>query len=290
MRAKPPIPIVFMLVAPACGLCAKEATIEFEAASVKPCERYSPEMAAASEGSPGRVRLLCRTAESLVRDAFVIYGDRSPVLPSVRFGQLRGPAWIRSDRFTIEAKASGGAPLELMKGPMMQALLRDRFGLRVHRETVEIPIYRLELTAGARIRPSPDGSCTTLTPETNPSAEPVGRPVMFCGAASRATHGGLDFHGMTVAELCTKLSYAMDRDLVDATGLKGVYDIHLDLEFSDIAYRSDRGGLASVPVAGADEPGMSISGALRRAGFKVVPGKTTVSTIVIDHIEKPGPN
>ena len=54
-----------------------------------------------------------------------------------------GPDWINDDRFDITAKAANSdtPPLQLLA--MAQTLLADRFKLRVHRETREVPVYAL---------------------------------------------------------------------------------------------------------------------------------------------------
>jgi uncharacterized protein (TIGR03435 family) len=39
--------------------------------------------------------------------------------------------------------------MEMMRGPMMQALLEDRFKLKMHRNIVEIPVYELTVDKGA---------------------------------------------------------------------------------------------------------------------------------------------
>ena len=60
-----------------------------------------------------------------------------------------GPAWLNSDSFDIEAKASGNE--ELTKDQvahMLRGLLEDRFHLRVHRESKEMQIYALVVAKG----------------------------------------------------------------------------------------------------------------------------------------------
>ena len=69
-----------------------------------------------------------------------------------------GPAWIRSDRFEIQAVLPGAAPDaslgEFLNGnapaleAMLRAMLADRFKLAVHREMRDSPVYAL--VAGAR--------------------------------------------------------------------------------------------------------------------------------------------
>jgi Protein of unknown function (DUF3738) len=57
---------------------------------------------------------------------------------------LGGPSWVTADRFDISAKAEGDAPLAPMQiKQMTQALLTDRFGLKFHRDTKEMPVYAL---------------------------------------------------------------------------------------------------------------------------------------------------
>ena len=62
-----------------------------------------------------------------------------------------GPAWMLSNKFDITAKAAGGATLgqkELM--PLVRALLTDRFKLKTHTETREMPVYDLVIARDDR--------------------------------------------------------------------------------------------------------------------------------------------
>jgi uncharacterized protein (TIGR03435 family) len=80
------------------------------------------------------------TVETLIRNAYVTYatGHRNPAPPVKIEG---GPAWIRSDRYEIEATGERAPTLDVMQGPLMQALLEERFKLQLHSETRgEIPI------------------------------------------------------------------------------------------------------------------------------------------------------
>src|SRR5579859_5202011 len=67
-------------------------------------------------------------------------GDSSP-------GRLSegGPDWIHSETFGIDAKSDGHPSITMMLGPMMQAILEDRFKLEIHRETRQGPVYELAL-------------------------------------------------------------------------------------------------------------------------------------------------
>src|SRR3569833_4401566 len=75
--------------------------------------------------------------------------------------QLAGdPAWVGSAHYDVQAKADGGASVQEMEQPMLQALLQDRFRLRVHREKRELPIYELVVAGGGvKLHGSRDGGC-----------------------------------------------------------------------------------------------------------------------------------
>jgi uncharacterized protein (TIGR03435 family) len=72
----------------------------------------------------------------------------------------RGQAWIDSDRYQISAKAGDAVRKEMINGPMLRALLEERFRLKFHRETREVPIYSLTVAeSGLKLQPSSGGSC-----------------------------------------------------------------------------------------------------------------------------------
>jgi uncharacterized protein (TIGR03435 family) len=88
-----------------------------------------------------------------------------------------GPSWIASDRFDIEAKAAGNPSARQMQGPMLQALLEDRFKLAVHRESKPGPVYELKLLDAKRIQPSTAGPCIAYNPDAPPPPAPeLGQP------------------------------------------------------------------------------------------------------------------
>ncbi len=71
-----------------------------------------------------------------------------------------GPAWLSSDKYTIEAEADGDQTVPMMYGPMTQVLLEERFQLKIHRETREGPVYELTVAkGGARVQPVRQGPC-----------------------------------------------------------------------------------------------------------------------------------
>jgi uncharacterized protein (TIGR03435 family) len=72
-----------------------------------------------------------------------------------------GPAWIHSAHYNIEAKAEGN-PDEAQMLKMAQKLLEDRFQLKLHRETRELPVYILSpAPSGFKVASTPGGNCNT---------------------------------------------------------------------------------------------------------------------------------
>ena len=158
------------------------------------------------------------------------------------------PRWASSDRYTIDAKAEGPAAPEMMRGPMMQALLEDRFKLKIHRDSKEVPVYELTVAKGGpKLQVAQEGTCITGPP---PSSRAPGQdPPRICGRGGIADKGGTAYPGNTIAQLCSNLSGFFDRDVIDKTGIKGVFDIHIDAHRVDLPDLS-----ASPPPTGCLRP------------------------------------
>jgi hypothetical protein len=73
-----------------------------------------------------------------------------------------GPAWINSDGYNIEAKPETNTDQKQM-WLMLQTLLADRFKLKLHRETRELPVYALTATKGGPKLPAPKGGACNET-------------------------------------------------------------------------------------------------------------------------------
>jgi uncharacterized protein (TIGR03435 family) len=73
-----------------------------------------------------------------------------------------GPPWIESDLYTILAKTEGLPSEQEMSGPMLQALLEERFNLKMKREVQKEPVYELRISEGGlKIQPLKDGECAS---------------------------------------------------------------------------------------------------------------------------------
>jgi uncharacterized protein (TIGR03435 family) len=269
---------------------------EFEVASVK----LHPNCDARTRGvgvSPGRLNLSCVSLRNLIQTSYGGFNGPSlnPTPPQV----LGGPAWLDTDLYDVSAKAEGPALLTEMGGPMMQALLGERFQLKVHKESRDTSVYALvTANGGPELRVSKEGSCIPIDPNNLPrtlgTTDPTTR---YCGLASMKMRGGswsVDWLGATMADFAGWISGHVDRAAIDKTGLSGRFDIHL--EFADDAVPAGPARLGGVEAAGApaftaEETGPSIFTAVQQQlQLKLQPAKAAVEVIVVDRAERPSEN
>ncbi len=121
---------------------------KFDAASIKPCDpNQTPGRGgkAPGGGTTARFRRNCVDVESLIADAYIRFagGEGRSLFQMALTKMEGGPGWLSSDQYTIEAEADGDKTVPMMAGPMMQALLEERFQLKIHRETRQGPVYEL---------------------------------------------------------------------------------------------------------------------------------------------------
>lgn len=269
-----------------------QATPKFDIISVKPATNCGDGGRSGGGGgrswSPGRLSLECRTVMSLVQMAYVQFADGKRRPPGTAVPIDGGPAWINSAFFTIEAKAEGSPGLEMMSGPMMQALLEDRFRLKIRRDTKPVTVYELTVAKGGpKLQAAQAGKCVTEDPGPPEPGKPWTPP---CGALTEpGPNGGVNTYGQTMAGLCKQFAGTLRRDVIDKTGIAGAFDIHLDLSFEDLSPVTDPAGDAAGPAIPVDPFG-AISAAVERLGLKLVAGKGLGEAFVIESVERPSGN
>lgn len=261
------------------------ATPKFEVASIRSCPPGSR-----SGNSPeviGRVRRECSSLMMLIRLAYTAFanGTYDPQQVSVILPD-KSPGWIDTDLYTLEAKAEekpGQAlPAQgMMLGPMTQALLQDRFKLRVHWETRPIPVYELTVGKnGPRLPPAATNACVRTVDE----------PGVLCGVPFLYQTGFI-LQSATMEQLCSALiRTGADRMIIDKTGLRGVYDVRLDWSNGDAPFVPLRlnDPATATPDRGAVTAGMQT--ALEQLGLRLEPTVGPGSFLVIEHFERPTEN
>jgi uncharacterized protein (TIGR03435 family) len=132
---------------------------QFEVASVRqikppagrnnPCDLTSKPLNLAVRISGNRLTLRSTTLGGLILDAY-----------NVRDDQFTGlPGWADcKDQYEIIANAAGeGTPTQDQVQLMLQALLTDRFQLKLHHETKNLPVYELTIAkSGLKLKPTPE--------------------------------------------------------------------------------------------------------------------------------------
>jgi uncharacterized protein (TIGR03435 family) len=217
----------------------------FDVASIRPVASCtSPQEV---QTSPGSLIVRGRTLGVLVQWAYE--------LPHFR---INGPAWLRDNCFDLVAKsAAGGDDAQLRL--MLRTLLADRFGMTVHFEQQEMPVYSLTLAKGG--------------PKFHESTT-EGPPVI-----DRGNQAILNAHHMTMTDVGDRIADELGRPVTDATGLTGRYEIRLDLSpYMAAAGTAEAGKLDMMSIL--------FTGLQEQLGLRLEARKATVSILVIDHAEK----
>lgn len=174
--------------------------------------------------------------------------------------QVSGPEWLDSVRFDIAAKTSAPAKEEQLE-LMAQTLLADRFKLVLHRQTKDFQVYVLA--------PGKNG---TKLQESKGEGESNIQPQMDRMSVS--------VQHTAISQMIDMLSPILGAPVIDMTGLKGAYDVTVNLA----KYASEmQGGAGGAPP----DPLTLIEAALEgELGLKLEARKMPLEVLVIDHVEK----
>ena len=212
---------------------------------------------------------------------------------AVRDAASGGPPWINSDLFAIDAKAEMPQSFGTINGPMLRSLLEERFHLRIHSETKEVPVYALSLAKGGPHLEAPKTDCISIDPEhpgISSLVEPNKPLPAVCGF-SRLTNKGWEAFSASMDQFATMLSSEVDRKVIDRTGLAGRFDIRLDMAVEDFA-RPARAGDPGQPVSQPDRQDVTalIRSAVEKLGLRMEPSKGPIESIVIEEAQRPSEN
>jgi len=216
----------------------------FEVASIKPVGRDGTERRRREniQSSPDTLTMTNVSLKSAIRWAYGVLDY-----------QVSGPSWLGDDRFDIQAKAGGPASEAQLRG-MLQTLLAERFQLQVHHTTKELSVYALVVAKdGPKFHESDAGGESSIEP--NPKEMK------------------LVVHRTPVSQLVEMLSNVAQLPVVDLTGLKGRYDLTIDLS----KYVLDRS--ANEPL---DPLSLIMRGLQEELGLKLESRRMPVDLVVVD--------
>lgn len=238
--------------------------------------------------------------------------------------QVNGPDWLASERFDVAATMPEGATRD--NAPeMLRALLEERFKMAAHKDTEEHKVLALLVGKnGSKLKkstttPQPVDEDAPLKPNEITMDGPDGlvrmarNPdgSMFFDLGKRGTVAvkinlqnqalRLDSSMVTMGGFADTLSVLLaqmgGQQVVDMTGLKGSYEVAVEIAFADLMSMARAGdGPPPIPPTGggtsatgpiaSDPGGASLFQSVKQLGLDLDERKAPVERLVIDHIEK----
>jgi uncharacterized protein (TIGR03435 family) len=229
----------------------------FEVASIRPSR---PEVRNLDwDDSPGRLTISGYNLRQLIR---VAYGLKSNAQV------LGGPKWIDSERFDIVAKADDAETAKMQKmsdtdwvaerSLMLQALLAERFQLKLSLDTRMLPAYALVvLKSGVKVKPAKSGEDGDLS---------------GWGGHLEATATTMD----AFADYLNGVRELADRVVLNRTNLTAAYDFNLD-------WSRDRGDGGSQDF---EFPGL-YTALEDQLGLKLEPEKAPIEVVIVESAARP---
>jgi len=228
---------------------------------------------------------------------------RSLILRAHRLqdSQLIGaPEWINAERFDIDARVES-APLDGPEAlmPMLRTLLIQRFKLRAHTETRELPAYALTLARndgrlGSGIRPT-QADCSTVPSVKGPEIITSGKdgwppcgmsstaPVTTTSSAGVMISATIRRSAIEMKDLASVFQGDVARPVVDRTGLAGRFDV----EYSYVLRRPPN--QTAQPALTSVAPTIFVA-LEEQLGLKLESQRAEVPVLIIDSVERPTPD
>ena len=283
---------------PLCGqiLHATAPLPSFEVATIKPS---SDGNAIPSITTPTECRMINVSARNLIEQAY-----RIPWTSSLNERVIGGPGWIDTTRYDVDGRIDPAMSDALQRmsneqrkdqtSLMMQSLLADRFKLRVHFESRQLPIYALSVSrSGSKLNPanqlSPGGEDQPppSTLPANPRAVRKGIIVQYSGQQAEMTAKGVTVDALV--HWLAGYSEIGGRTVVNQTGLSGTYDFTLRWTRERLTSAAQQDSPDSLISPESEGPAL-LTGLQEQLGLRLVSTKGPVEVLVIDHIEKPSEN
>ena len=216
-----------------------------------------------------------------------------------RGGLMRSlPGWATTARFDVNARAESQEVTKEDMRIMMQSLLEDRFKVKAHRESRQMPVFGLYFVRPGRTGPQlkphhREVSCSTPLPQPSADASAAGMVGLWpsaCGDGSEMRRskdilreGGRDMTMSAITDWLTG-SGEYDRPFVDKTELPGRYDFLLEFDPESLG----REGMSSGP---GDNSGPDLLEAVKKQlGLESKKETGPVSIFVVDEIQYPTEN
>jgi uncharacterized protein (TIGR03435 family) len=261
---------------------AAQTTPAFEVASIRPSADPPPAQAAL-QITAGQFRVGNLALWDCIAFAYRLQSH-----------QISGPDWLRYARFDIVAKLPDGA-MPQQVSDMLQSLLADRFQLRVHRESRDVPVYALEVADGGlkleRVELDRDAGSTVgavASAGSSGMSLDLGR-----GASFSVSENRFEAKKLMMTMLAQRLTAFVGRPVVDRTNVPGHFDLALDVSPEDFAGMLVR---AADAAARPLSPQMmrllettsmdTLSESLRKVGLSLAPARTSMDVLIVDSVQR----
>ncbi|HVW07275.1 MAG TPA: TIGR03435 family protein [Bryobacteraceae bacterium] len=284
------------------------------AAAAAPAQTFSFEVASIKQALPlsvegiqaGRFHLGMDTNGTRADYGFVSLADLIAYAYRVKCYQVAGPGWINETRWDIEATIPAGQPAD--RAPeMMQRFLAARFHLAIRRQHHEQSVLALAVRKGGpQIHKAEEETSSAAVPENGLSSLHLNMEaghMAFSGGSlgtMRISPGPngirIEMPAVTMAALAGMLMHFTDRPIVDATGLKGAFQVTLNFPadlMTDVPAAQKLTAFLGLNSLGAvpDTWSPAIVQAVKDLGLELTPRKDLVETIVVDRLDRmPTPN
>jgi bla regulator protein blaR1 len=266
----------------------------FEVATVKPSngDNAIPSVSTATES-----RTMNVTARNLIEQAYSI-----PWTPGLNERIVGGPGWIDNNRYDVDARIDESLVASFEKlsheerkeqtSLMMQSLLADRFKLKVHFQSSELPTYGLVIAKGGpRLTVTKNVPTNTGDDQPPPTrAEDVrkGILVLYRGQAAEMTAKAATLDDLV--HWLAGYSEIGGRTVVNRTGLPGRYDFTLRWTRERLTAQGPLDErLRSAPSNVPEAPAL-FTALQEQLGLRLMSTKGAVEVLVIDHIDLPSQN
>ena len=260
--------------------------------------------------SPGRLRMQCLALDDIISFAYLDY-QQGRLLNNTsgpgNYAWLRnGPAWIHTDWYTIDAETedpvangpTGPGTVEaigVMK-QMLQVVLEDRFQLKMHRETEDVPMFNLTVAKGGlKMKPMEEGGCVPHDPtkgvNTGEMFPPGKTPMCTSWGHTNGPDWVIDAAGQHLSNLANSLSGLLDRHVFDKTGVNDLFIYHLQFAHDETTPGRFGPEMVNRAFPPTDIPsGPSVFSVLDGLGLKLESTKGPSEYVVIDRLERPSEN
>ena len=227
----------------------------------------------------------------LIRQAYIVFTSGEAAVRTPTPTLTGGPDWLDSATFDIVAHADGLPKEEVMRGPMLQTLLEDKLKLKLHREARDSEAYALVADGAPRLKPFAEGTCVPYDLSKTFRREPGVKHCDFFMGQSPVVgpYPMAQAKGATLGDFGKVLGLALDRPVIDATGIPGRFDFQLEFGLDENTPKLKAMMASHLGAAATARPSI-LKAITEQYGLKLVPTKASREFLVIDHVERPSAN